>query len=488
MSILVSSKTISPTNITCDELTKITLSLEASPAINDNPVDIMLVLDRSGSMDGAPLAALKLAAKEFIDIIKSATNPGDPTATDIGAPSRIGIVSFSDSAHLDQSLTRDISALDDKIDLLAADGRTNHTSAFEIATANFIPVLMPANKKILIMFTDGDTTTGGDANPAALAARDAGIEIYCIGLGNIDASNLEDWASLPTADHVILAPTPEELAAAFKKLAESISPPGAIDITVVDTLEDEFEIVGTPAPIMTDPPTTSAGFTVDSTGKIITWTLDRLGYSDTETATISFYVRYLGSVSATLPVNKTITYTDKSDPENTAEFDGKDTRITIDCEPSCNNVFTPDCCESSVDVPFKPCDTMIVKNLPNDADFYTLKCDGRILSLQVRLKNVCPGRRIAVGVIVTEIIGGQEVSSGFKAVTVPSLILPPTCPCGTVVVKPMVFILPEPTSDTLGLCKQRVFRVRVVSHYMDTGIENFNICNISPAPPVPVFN
>ena len=45
-----------------------TLALTAAPDIISNPTDIVLVLDRSGSMAGAPLASMKAGAKTFIDI------------------------------------------------------------------------------------------------------------------------------------------------------------------------------------------------------------------------------------------------------------------------------------------------------------------------------------------------------------------------------------------------------------------------------------
>lgn len=55
--------------IDCDGTLKVTLALSASPDITSNPTDIVLVLDRSGSMTGSPLANMKAGAKAFIDII-----------------------------------------------------------------------------------------------------------------------------------------------------------------------------------------------------------------------------------------------------------------------------------------------------------------------------------------------------------------------------------------------------------------------------------
>lgn len=60
--------------IDCDRTLKVTLALSAEPDISSYPTDIVLVLDRSGSIAGSPLANMKKGAKIFIDIIDEATD------------------------------------------------------------------------------------------------------------------------------------------------------------------------------------------------------------------------------------------------------------------------------------------------------------------------------------------------------------------------------------------------------------------------------
>jgi len=92
MGIISASKSIgNVTEIGCDGTLTVTLGLTASPDIQTNPTDIVLVLDRSGSMGGQPLADMKLGVATFIDILSESTG-GAPGA--IGSGSRIGIVSF----------------------------------------------------------------------------------------------------------------------------------------------------------------------------------------------------------------------------------------------------------------------------------------------------------------------------------------------------------------------------------------------------------
>ena len=118
MGVTNSNKTISPNQIACDGSLLVTLSLTAAPDIITDPTDIVLTLDRSSSMQGDPLANLKLGAKTFIDIIADAT--GGTASGQIGYGSRIGIVSFASTAAVDTQLITDVSTLKTAVDTLAA--------------------------------------------------------------------------------------------------------------------------------------------------------------------------------------------------------------------------------------------------------------------------------------------------------------------------------------------------------------------------------
>ena len=101
MGVTNANKVISTNQIGCSGSLRVTLALTAAPDIIANPTDIVLVLDRSGSMSGAPLDAMKAGADTFIDIIAQATGG---TGGQIGSGSRIGIVSFAGTASTDTQL------------------------------------------------------------------------------------------------------------------------------------------------------------------------------------------------------------------------------------------------------------------------------------------------------------------------------------------------------------------------------------------------
>ena len=167
MGITNSNKVIDATRIDCDGTFKVTLALSAAPDIVNNPTDIVLILDRSGSMAGSPLANLKNGAKKFIDIIDEATDGAQDGQ--IGSGSRIGIVSFADTAVQNTQLITSVADLKAAVDSLSAGGSTNHADAFTKATQLFDPA--STNAKVMVMFTDGKTTAGPNPSPVAAAAR-----------------------------------------------------------------------------------------------------------------------------------------------------------------------------------------------------------------------------------------------------------------------------------------------------------------------------
>lgn len=83
MGITNSNKQVSTNQIDCSGTLKVTLALAASPDIASNPTDIVLILDRSGSMAGAPLANMKLGAKTLSTL---STKPPTAPMTGRSAP------------------------------------------------------------------------------------------------------------------------------------------------------------------------------------------------------------------------------------------------------------------------------------------------------------------------------------------------------------------------------------------------------------------
>lgn len=130
------------------------------------PSDIVLIIDRSGSMVGTKLSEAKQAAKNFIDVI----------ASDTGTQNRIGLVSFSSTATLDSPLTTNFSSVKSKIDALNSNGYTCHECAVAKANQEISTNGRAGVKKVVVMLTDGQTNyiIGGTAKvDTALAEKKA---------------------------------------------------------------------------------------------------------------------------------------------------------------------------------------------------------------------------------------------------------------------------------------------------------------------------
>ena len=308
MGVTNSNKVISTDRIACDGSLRVTLALTAAPDILTNPTDIVLALDRSGlkaRLSGEPLANVKLGAKTFIDIIENATGGSGQ----IGSGSRIGVVSFATNATDDTQLITSVDELKNAVDALSSGGSTNHADAFAKATQLFDP--LSGNARVIVMFTDGNTTTGAPPAPVAAAARAQGIIIYCIGLigsDGLDVNALNEWATDPDASHVAVTPDAADLEAIFAELAANISKTGATDIVINEVLNPDFTITSL------DDPTRGSASTLDS--HTIRWTIPALGVTGSESAVLEFFVRHTSEEPGEKLVNESIEYTDAAPKYN----------------------------------------------------------------------------------------------------------------------------------------------------------------------------
>lgn len=446
MGITSSNKVVDRSEVSCDGEFQVTLALTAAPDIIENPTDIVLVLDRSGSMSGVPLAAMKEGSDTFIDIIQQATDDGSGSG-DLGSGTRMGVVSFSSSAVVDAPLTASVSQLKGAVDALTAGGSTNHGDAFATATQLLETGTNPV--KVMVLFTDGNTTAGPPPAPIAAQARDKGIIIYCIGLvgaDGLDVSALNNWATDPDSVHVAIAPTPQDLEEIFAELAANLTKPGATDLKIVEQLNPDFEIVNIVTP--------AKGTVEQQSDTQLTWKMDSLGGSGVESATLAFRVRHRGVTGGVKKVNQSIQYSDAQG--NLVDF--PDPTVNVKCDL----VVCAEPCPTPVDVVAEGCsDTVVV-----DVGDVQLGAQGRIIQLEVTVKDVCPNRRVALGVILEEVgPDGKTEPRGFKAYTIPAHTQPG---CRDVQVQCIRFVVPEDVSLWgKSLCDTRRFQVQLIAQEMD---------------------
>lgn len=139
-------------------------------------IDIMLILDTSGSMetDDFKPNRLEVAKETAIDFIKGRT--GD----------QIGIVLFAEDAFGYSPLTLDYDLLKTNIEAIDSDIMPKEGTAMGSAIAVGINKMSQHDSpsKVMILLTDG-ASNRGEIEPitAAGLAKDNGIKIYTIGIG-----------------------------------------------------------------------------------------------------------------------------------------------------------------------------------------------------------------------------------------------------------------------------------------------------------------
>ena len=123
----------------------VTVRIEAKDSSSTS--DIVLVLDRSGSMSGTRLASMKTAAKSFVSTLLS--NP-EQTRT------RIAIVSFGPDVTLESGFSTNTATLNGIIDSMTASGGTYTQAGLRSAGSQI--ATSTADKRSIVLLSDGEPT------------------------------------------------------------------------------------------------------------------------------------------------------------------------------------------------------------------------------------------------------------------------------------------------------------------------------------------
>lgn len=182
--------------------------------------------------------------------------------------------------------------------------------------------------------------------------------------------------------------------------------------------------------------------------------MDALGKEAPESALLEFVVRHIGDMSGSREVNAYVDYSDNEG--NIVSFPSP----TVDVR--CPVVVVPEPCPDPVEVEVGGCaDFLLV-----DAGDIELESRGCIIEADVTIKNVCPGRRVALAAVLTELdTDGGEHQRGLKTMLIPAHDF---ADCRDILVRCIRFIMPAELSLADGSCRGRSFRLRCFADLVDT--------------------
>ncbi|MGL5356227.1 MAG: Hsp70 family protein [Cetobacterium sp.] len=132
------------------------------------PVDFVLMVDTSVSMEGRAIQEAKNGCKALIDEI-----------LDLSVH-RLGLIKFGYNAEILNGLTSDRKLLNQNLEKLTIDGNTNMSQAIYLGTDM---VKYSSEEKVMVIITDGAPNSREGTISAAKDAKMRGIKIIAIGAG-----------------------------------------------------------------------------------------------------------------------------------------------------------------------------------------------------------------------------------------------------------------------------------------------------------------
>lgn len=225
-----------------DGTVKVTISLEGIPYQGKvNPTDVILVIDRSESMD-TKLDKMKEAAKVFIDSIDMSIH-------------RIGIVVY-DTNVSSYVLSTDKTKLKEYVDKIEYQGATNTSEAIN-ESIKLLKNRRSNAQGAVVLMTDGGANCSGNpgthtgkrvalaaAVEAAEKAKASGYVFYTVALcddPNDDANLCLKKMATSEADHYFT--NVDGLVSIYKQISAKIGYANAKDVVISQYISDQFEYV-----------------------------------------------------------------------------------------------------------------------------------------------------------------------------------------------------------------------------------------------------
>lgn len=183
-------------------------------------VDLILVLDTSGSMSGDRIVKTKDAAKKVVSCMKE--------------NDRCSIIPFTYSAFVLNDFTNDVNELNTSIDRLYASGGTNICSGLDKAMEKFDEESNNREKYIILLSDGYDSSKSAEA---AEIAKEKGIKIFSLSIGN-ESEQLQEVA-IKNNGVYMNTPSAEQIEFLMSKMANEIFNTAARNATFKLTIQNK---------------------------------------------------------------------------------------------------------------------------------------------------------------------------------------------------------------------------------------------------------
>lgn len=264
-------KSAAPSPVRAGRPVTVTLRVQGDCPSESLPLDVVLVVDRSGSMEGPKIEAARSVGADFaaeLDFRKA----------------RAATVLFASQPELTQVLTDDAAAVIRGVAQARAGGGTNIADALALAGDELAgPRAQPDGRKAVVLLTDGKPDGGMDPRGRALgqanSLRATGVTVYAIGLGaDVDGALLGQIAGDPS--RYFQAPSAAELAGIYRLIARRLLSDRLLRaIAIEDEVPDNMRyVVGSSVP------------PANWDGHVLRW---QLGPTPTEGLTLHYQVEPL---------------------------------------------------------------------------------------------------------------------------------------------------------------------------------------------------
>ncbi len=203
--------------------------VSAEPAVQERaPVDVVLVFDVSGSMEGEPLGYAKQAAKDFFAAM--------------GESDRIAVVSFADAPVLVADFTADRDALETAVDSLGAAGETALYDGL-VRAADVLATSDADQRYIVVLSDGGDTVSNNSLGGTSEALSESGVPLYAVALESpeFDPEPLRSLAG-ESEGKVVSAASATELTSVYQDIAQELRNLYVVTYTSLEPNTRDLEI------------------------------------------------------------------------------------------------------------------------------------------------------------------------------------------------------------------------------------------------------